>query len=437
MFDYSSKTITVEQALAMVKSNDQITVGMAGAEPKAFLTHLHTIAGRVEDVTVSGCLPTVMGEYLNEQYLEKAFKLENWFYSPLLRRLHHTGRVSYIPNCLHFAGKKRNEVIKTNVFVCSAAMPTEDGRIHFSCGNVYERETALQADLVILEISPNIPRVPGDGFLEFDEVDYIIESDYFLPTIPDVTPNEKDMEIGRFIAELINDGDTIQVGIGGIPNAVCAAITHKKDLGVHTEMLTTGIMDLMKAGVINNSKKTLEPGKSVFAFMLGNQELYEFANENEDLLMRRGNWTNHPFVVAQNDNMVSINTSVEIDLTGQCCSESIGSMQISGTGGQSDTAVGAQEAVNGRSIIALYSTASVKNKQTGEVTESSKIVPVLKPGAAVTLSRNDVDYVVTEYGFVRLRGLSIRERAEKLITIAHPKFREELRQGAREYGFWI
>ncbi len=437
MFDYSSKKITVEQALEKVKSSDVITVGMAGAEPVEFLTRLHTIADRVEDVTITGCLPTVMGEYLQEKYLEKAFKIENWFFSPILRRLQHTGRVSFIPNCLHYAGKKRNEAVRTNIFICSASLPDEDGMFHFSCGNVYEKEVAEQADLVILEISPNIPRVGGDGVLHFSEVDHIVEADYFLPVLPDVVSNEKDEAIGRQIADLIHDGDTIQIGIGGIPNAVCAAIHDKRDLGVHTEMLTTGIMRLMKSGAVNNSKKTLKPGKSVFAFLLGTQELYEFAHENPDLLMMNGAWTNHPAVIAQNDNMVSINTSIEIDLTGQCCSESLGHQQISGTGGQSDTAIGAQEAKNGRSVIALYSTATLKDRETGEVTEVSKIVPFLKPGAAVSLSRNDVDYVVTEYGCVRLRGLSVRARAEKLISIAHPKFREELRQTARELGYWI
>ena len=435
MLNYDSKKITVEQALSMVKSNDVITLGMAGSEPREFLTNLHTIADRVENVTITGSIVTAKGEYLNEKYLKKAFKLENWFFSPPTRALRDTGRVSYIPNCLRFSGKKRNDAVKTNIFICSASLPTADGRIFFSSSNAYEKEVALLADTVILEISPNIPRVPGDAYLEFEDVDYVIECDYPLPTIPDVTPNEKDMKIGRYISDLVHDGDTIQVGIGSIPNAVCAAIAGKKDLGVHTEMLTTGIMDLMKSGVVNNSKKTLEPGKTVFAFMLGNRELYEFAHENESLLMRSGSWTNDPYVIAKNDNMVSINTSVEIDLTGQCCSESIGSAQISGTGGQSDTAIGAQEAKNGRSIIALYSTAMVKNKQTGEETEVSKIVPVLQPGAAVTLSRNDVDYVVTEYGCVRLRGLCVQQRAEKLISIAHPKFQSALRQGGREYGF--
>lgn len=437
MFDYSAKKITVEKALSLVKSNDVITVGMAGGEPADFLGKLHTIADDVQDVVITNCLPTAKGEYLSEKYLEKAFIVESWFFSPLLRKLQHTGRVSYIPNNLHFSGKKRNAAVKTNIFICSVATPTEEGVFQFSCGNVYEREIAEKADIVIVEVSPNIPYIPGEAGLPFDMIDYVIESDYFLPTIPDVAPNEKDLAIGEAIGEMIDDGDTIQIGIGGIPNAVCASITGKKDLGVHTEMLTTGVMRLMKEGVVTNKRKNFNPGKTVFAFTLGSQELYEFADHNDDLLMMAGNWVNNPFVVAQNDNMVSINTSIEIDLTGQCCSESVGSMQISGSGGQSDTAMGAQEGVNGRSIIALYSTANVKNRETGEMEEISKIVPVLNPGAGVTLSRNDVDYVATEYGIVRLRGLSVRARAEKLISIAHPKFRDELREAAKQYKIWL
>lgn len=438
MFDYRSKCISVEKALSLVKSNDVITVGMAGAEPVEFLMKLHTIADRVTDVTITNCLPTVQAPYLTDFLMyQNAFKIDSWFYSPQLRALQHTGRISFIPNCLHFAGFKRNCATHTNVFVCSASMPDEDGNIALSCSNVYEMEMVQQADTVILEISPNIPRTSGDHIVPFSDVDYLIEADYPLPTIPDVTPNEKDREIGRHIAALINDGDCIQVGIGGIPNAVCEFLADKKDLGVHTEMMTTGIMRLMRRGAINNSRKQLDPGKTVCCFALGTQELYDFMNNNPDVLIKNGAWVNDPHVIGQNDNQVSINTTIEVDLTGQCCSESLGHIQFSGTGGQSDTAVGAQNSKNGRSIIALYSTAMAKNRDTGEREEISKIVPLLKPGAAVSLSRNDVDYVVTEYGAVSLRGLTVAQRAEKLVSIAHPRFRAELTVKAREYMFLV
>ena len=438
MFDYSSKLITVQQALSFVKSNDVITVGMAGAEPYQFLMNLHTIADRVQDVTITNCLPTIQGEYLaNFEKYQKAFKIDCWFYSGQLRALQKTGRISFIPNCLHFAGKKRIDAVHTNIFVASASMPDDEGYVTISCSNVYETLIAREADTVILEISPNIPHVNGDLKLPLTEIDYLIEADYFLPTIPDVPSNEKDIAIGRLIAENINDGDCIQVGIGGIPNAVCDFLAEKKDLGIHTEMMTTGIMRLMKKGVVNNSKKQMNNGVTICCFALGSQELYEYMHNNPSIEIRDGAWVNDPAVIAKNDNQVSINTTIEIDLTGQCCSESLGHLQFSGTGGQADTAIGAQNSKNGRSFIALYSTAMVKNQMTGEREEISKIVPVLKPGAAVSLSRNDVDFVVTEYGCVSLRGLNIAERAKRLISVAHPKFREELAQKAAEYLYSI
>lgn len=437
MFNYQSKVITVDQALDLVQSNWNLTIGMAAAEPLDFLAKLHTIADRVEDVTITNCISAVPGPYLEEQYTRKAFKFDSWFYTPTMRKLHHTGRVSFIPNHLSSAGHRRNQHKKTNIFICSASMPEEDGRIRTSCSNVYEVDIAKKADIVILEISPNVPHILGDNILEWDDVDYIIESNYSLPTIPDTVPNEKDRMIGQHIAGLINDGDCIQVGIGGIPNAVCESLADKKDIGVHTEMMTTGIMQLMKLGVVTGQKKQMDVGKVVCTFAYGNAALYEYVHNNPDILIKRGSWVNDPHVISCNDNQVSINTSVEIDLTGQCCSESVGSMQISGTGGQSDTAIGAQKSKNGRSFIALYSTQLVKNPQTGEREEVSKIVPALRLGAAVSLSRMDVDWVVTEYGAVHLRGACIRERAEMLISIAHPQFRETLRQAAKELRYWL
>lgn len=437
MFDYRNKCVSVEKALSMVKSNDVITVGMAASEPYAFLMNLHKIAGQVENVTVTNCLPTVPGEYLSNPEYFRSFRVDSWFYTPLLRKLQETGQVSFIPNNLHFAGAKRKAAVHTNIYIGSASMPDENGMIALSCSNVYECEIAREADIVILEISPNIPRFHGDLSLRFDEVDYFIETDYFLPEIPDVVPNEKDRAIGHFIADRIDDGDCLQIGIGGIPNAVCEFLANKKHLGIHTEMMTTGIMRLMRTGAVDNSKKQIDIGKSVCCFALGTQEMYDFCDNNESVLIKPGALVNDPHVIAQNDRQVSINTTIEIDLTGQCCSESIGPTQYSGTGGQSDTATGAQKSKDGRSFIALYSTAMVKNPKTGEREEISKIVPFLKHGAAVSLSRNDVDYVVTEYGCVRLKGLSVAKRAEALISIAHPKFHEMLREAAREYKLWV
>jgi acyl-CoA hydrolase len=436
MFDYRSKLITVDQALELVRDGDNITVGLGANEPPAFLGNLHRIADRVSDVTVTNCLPTTPGEYLSEENIRKAFRIDCWFATPPLRKLWSTGRVSYIPNHLHLAGSRRNAHKPSRIMISLASMPEADGRTRFACGNTYEERIGSEADLRILEISPNAPHCFGQNFLDWDAIDYVIASDARPGTIPAATtPSVKDLAIGRTIADLVDDGDCIQVGIGGIPNAVCDYLFEKNDLGIHTEMMTTGIMDLMKAGAVTGARKQVDVGKTVFAFALGSAEMYEFIDDNPDCLTGRGEEINNPYRIALNDNQVSINTTVEVDLTGQCCSESIGTQQISGTGGQSDTATGAQRSRNGRSIIALYSSVEKTDKATGETEMISKIVATLRPGAAVSLSRNDVDWVVTEYGAVNLRGTTIAERVSLLISIAHPDFRDGLYADAVRCGF--
>ncbi len=430
------KYITAEEAVQLVKSNDHVVVGMTAAEPQAFMKILHTVADRVKNVVVSNCLPILEAEFFTNPAYKDSFKVAGWFYTATLRKYHKNGNISFIPNHLHLAGKKRFEHMKPNIFVTAASLPDENGYISLSIQNVYERDAIDLADIVIVEVNPNFPRTFGDNQVHIDEVDYIIQSNYPVPTIINAEPNEKDMLIGKEIAKHIPDGATIQLGIGGIPNAVAYFLKDKKDLGIHTEMFTNGMMDLIKDGIVTGKKKNYMPGKHVCAFAFGSEELYKFLNNNPDVYFMRGIEANDPHVVGLNDNQISINTTLEVDLTGQVASESIGHVQFSGTGGQSDTAVGAQNAKNGKSFIALYSTAMVRNKQTGEKEEISKIVATLKPGAAVTLSRNDVDYVVTEYGCVSLRGTTIEERVRLLISIAHPKFREQLTEEAKALE-WI
>lgn len=427
------KLISIMDALNLVKTNDIIVTGLGAAEAQLFMKNLHTIADRVQNVTITNCLPMSNGEFIKPEY-KAAFNIDGWFYSPFLRGAHSNGNVSFIPNHLHLAGLKRLAHVKPNIYVGSASMPDKHGFMSLSLSNTYERRMIDEADIVILEINPNYPRTFGDVEIHMSEVDYLIETDHEVPALLDVISSEKDMVIGKYIADMIHDGDCIQLGIGGIPNAVANALKDKKDLGIHTEMLTSGMVELIKSGVVTGNRKTLHKGKVVCTFALGNKELYEFLDDNPAILVMDGHYVNNPDTIAKNDNMVSINTTIEIDLTGQCCSESIGPIQFSGTGGQADTSIGAQKAKNGRSFIALYSTAMVKNKETGEREEISKIVPMLKQGAIVSLSRNDVDYVVTEYGVASLRGTNVRERVERLINIAHPKFRDELRQKAKEIG---
>ncbi|MDD4291388.1 MAG: acetyl-CoA hydrolase/transferase C-terminal domain-containing protein [Clostridia bacterium] len=429
-----AKYITVEEALSLVKTNDMIVTGLGCAEGKLFLSNLHKIADRVKNVTVTNCLP--MGDYeffTNEAYKE-SFNLDGWFYSPAMRKAHAHGNISYIPNHLHLAAVKRLDFVRTNIFLGNCTPPDKHGFISLSLSNTYEKRMMADCDYIILEVNPKLPRTFGDVQMHESEVDFFINADYDIPEIPDVAPSEKDLAIGKLIAEYIEDGDCLQLGIGGIPNAVCASLYGKKNLGIHTEMLTTGMAQLAKAGVINGSKKTLLNGKMVGAFAIGTRELYDYLDDNPACAIMDGGWVNDPAVIMKNDNQISINTTLEVDLTGQCCSESLGSMQFSGSGGQIDTATGAQKSKNGKSFIALYSTAMVRDKATGEKHEVSKIVAQLKQGAAVTLLRNDLHFLVTEYGVVNLRGTSLKDRVKRIISIAHPQYREQLEKEAYELG---
>ena len=430
-----AQIITLEKALDLVKDGDHIVAGMAASEGRSFFMRLHEVADRIEHVTIDNCLPMYPYPYLTDPVYKEKFTVNSWFFSADLRRAFKHGNISFIPNQLHFAGKRRLDHVRPNIYVGNCTPPDKHGFVSLSLSNVYEKHVLERADLVILEINPHLPRTFGDLEVHERDIDYFVQVDYDAPELPDTEPNEKDMKIGAFIADYIEDGDCIQLGIGGIPNAVALALMDKKDLGVHTEMLTTGFMKLFKNGAVTNKKKTLHRGKMVAAFALGTRELYDFIDENPAVMLLDGNYVNDPMVIGQNDNQVSINTTIEVDLTGQCCSESIGPIQFSGTGGQTDTATGAQRAKNGRSFIALYSTANVKNPATGEREIISKIVPTLKVGAAVSLSRNDVDYVVTEYGAARLRGTTIQERVRRLIAIAHPDFRAMLEEEAKKLGY--
>ena len=429
-----AKYITTQEALALVQSGDYIVTGLGAAEGKAFLSELHTIADRVTNVMVSNCLPLGAYEFMTNPAYKDSFRTESWFYTPVLRKAQANGNVSFIPNHLHLSAFKRLCYRKPDIYVGICSMPDKHGYISLSVSNTYEKEMIQNAKTVILECNPNAPRTFGDVQIHSTDIDYLVNVDYPLPELADTEPNEKDRIIGKYIADMIKDGDCLQLGIGGIPNAVADSLMDKKDLGIHTELLTTGMVKLIKAGVVNNKRKNLLPGKSVAVMAIGTKELYDFVDDNPAICIMNGAYLNDPAVIAQNDNQVSINSTLEVDITGQCCSESIGSTQFSGTGGQADTAIGAVKSKGGRSIIALYSTAMVKNKATGEREETSKIVCQLKTGAAVSLSRNDVDWLVTEYGAVCLRGTSLEERAKLIISIAHPKFRDQLTAEAQSLG---
>lgn len=432
----SNKMIRVEEALALIQSGQHVVSGLAAAEPHAILSQLHTQASRLKDVSIITCLPMGVYDFFSDPHYKSSFLMEGWFYSGPMRKLHPNGNLSFIPNHLHLASYKRMAYQMPDVYIGNCSEVDEHGYVSLGISNVYEKDIIERAKLVILEMNPNVPRTFGDTQVHVSKVDYFIETSYELPVLADVPSNEKDMKIGRYIADYIDDGATLQLGIGGIPNAVAKALKDKKDIGIHTEMLTDGMMELYEQGVVTGARKNFHKDKMVCTFALGSKKLYDFIHNNVGVEILRGHYVNDPYIIGKNDHMISINTSIEVDLTGQCCSESVGTRQISGTGGQADTAIGAQRSKNGKSFIALYSTAEVRDPLTGEKIIKSKIVPTLEPGAAVSLSRNDVDYVVTEYGVAELRGTNIRERVKRLIQIAHPEFRESLEASAMKLMLW-
>jgi len=367
-------------------------------------------------------------EFYQKPELQNNIKANSWFLSAPLRKGYNMGTITHEPGHLHNLAGRKVQDKPPNVFIGTVSAMDRHGYVRTSLSALYEKLFMENADLVIMEVNPNFPVVNGDTEIFIGDIDYIVEVDRPVPILPSAPISENDKIIGEYVASLVNDGDTIQLGIGSIPNAVAKCFLAKNDLGIHTEMITSSMAELALAGVVTGRKKTLHKGKIVGTFALGNQELYDFMDNNPAVQLLRGEYVNNPFVIAQNDNMVSINTALQVDLTGQICSEAMGLRMWSGTGGQNDTAEGAIHARNGRSIIALNSTA--KN---GTI---STIQPWLTPGAAVTLSRNNIDYIVTEYGIAQMKARTIKQRVENLIAVAHPDFRKELRDAAFKYEIW-
>ncbi len=430
---YKQKLTTAQEAVKLVKSDYQIISGLAAVEPKLFLTELSGVKDNVENVTVVTCLPMANYDFFNKEEMKGHFHHDAWFYTPVIRKAP-TAINTFIPNHLHKCAPDRMAYKKPNIVAAVATPPDKHGYMSLSLSAMYEIDLMQYADLVILEVNDNYPRTFGDIMIHINDVDYIIEADYKPPVFPQAPVSEKDKKIASYIAEYLEDGITLQLGIGGIPNAVGGVLTHLKDVGIHTEMLTDSMAELAEAGVITGKKKSLFPNKMVCTFALGSEKLYNFVDDNPGVVFNRGSWVNDPYVIGQNYKQVSINTSLEVDLVGQVCSESIGPVQFSGTGGQADTAIGAQLCPEGKSFITLYSTVNAK-KQDGTREEVSKIVPMLKQGAQVTLHRANVDYIVTEYGCVRLKGCSVKERAKRMISIAHPDFRDMLTEEAKKLNY--
>jgi len=421
---YRRKISTLEEAVSVVKSRDKIYVSGNAATP---LTIIKALAGRKDDlkgVEVTHVL--LLGDDpLSKPAMEGHFRHNSLFVGPADRKAISEGRADYIPIFLYeIPGLFYSGIIDLDVALLHLSPPDDYGYMSFGVECLASKAAAECAKIVVAEVNDRMPRTLGDSFIHISQVDKVVEISRELPEliIKDLTTVEE--SIGANIAGLVEDGSTVQLGIGGIPNAALKAMHDKKNLGIHTEMVSDAIIEAMEKGVVTGAKKTLHPNKAVATFLFGSRKVYEFANDNPAFEVHPVDYTNHPSVVARNDKMVAINSAIEVDLSGQVCSDSIGTRIYSGFGGQVDFIRGAAQSKGGKPIIALPAT----TKDGG----ASKIVPFLKQGGGVVTTRADVHYVVTEHGVAYLHGKNLRQRAEALINIAAPNFREDLEKEAKK-----
>ena len=425
---YKKNQATPREAAGVIKSGDRVVTGHACGEPRLLLDALVDRAGELRDVEIVHLYTPGEGRYCLPEYRE-SFRFNGFFLSAATRKAVREGRADYTPCYFHQIPRLFSDgTLPVDAAMIVVSPPDTGGTVSLGVSVDYTICAARAASIVIAEVNPNMPRTGPESRIPVTDIDYFVRSDRPLFTITPPVIGEVEKRIGGHIAWLIEDGDCLQLGIGAIPDAVLGFLGEKKDLGIHTEMISDGVMHLAKRGVITGAKKTLHPGKIILNFVMGTEELYRWLDDNSIIDARPVDYTNDPHVIARNDNMVAVNSSISVDLLGQASSESIGPRQFSGVGGQVDFIRGAAASKGGRSIIALPATA-----KGGEV---SRIVAALSPGQAVTPSRNDVDFVVTEYGTARLRGKTMRERARALIAVAAPGFQESLEKECRELYGW-
>ena len=430
---YQSKLTTPDQAVASIPSGSRLSMGMAMAEPPALLKALadRAEAGKVENVrlyyfeatSIAG--KTVLRYELNDRLIPYCMFVSATERALIKRGMDDGGRkiINYVPNNFHQAPRLLIEDIGIDTFVCTVSPMDRHGYFSFGTGNDYSTKVARAAKRLIVEVNKNMPRVNGAGAeLHVSEVDAIVEHHVPLLELPVLGPAAEDEVIGRTIARLVPDGACLQMGVGALPNLVCAELKGRNDLGIHTEALNPGLVDLVRAGVVNNRRKAIDRGKTVFTFAMGQQAMYDFIDENPAVYSHPVDYVNDPTVIARNDNVVSINATLQIDLTGACNSEHMLGHQYSASGGQLDFVRGAYASRGGKSIIACRSTAAK-----GTV---SRIVARLD--GPVTTPRIDTHIVVTENGWVDLKGMSSTERALALIAVAEPQFQDALRSAAKD-----
>jgi 4-hydroxybutyrate CoA-transferase len=424
---YKRKLVTAEEAVSHIKSGDRVVAGHAAGSPELLLAALVKNKEAYRDVEIVHQVAMGQSLYCLPEY-QPHFIHNSLFAGATSRQAINEGRALFTPvNNSDLPRLFQDGILPVDVTLCMLSCPDEHGYCSFGVSVDYTKPAAESAKIVIAEVTPHMPRTLGGCFIHISEIDYIVEC-HTSPLIlkpPTITP--VDEAIGGHCAELIRDGDCLQLGIGAVPDSVLGFLKEKRDLGIHTEMFSDGVVDLVEAGVINGARKNCHHRKMVSAFFMGTRKLYEFINNNPEVEAFPMDYTNCPEVIAKNDNMVSINSSLQVDLTGQVASDTIGYRQYSGIGGQADFVRGATRSKGGRSILAFHSTA--KN---GTV---SRIAPHLDEGACVCVSRADVHYIVTEYGIADMRGKSVQERAKALIAIAHPDFREDLRREFQKNRF--
>ena len=420
---YQQKRTTAAEAVQHVKNGDFIVVPTGVGEPPALLAALSDQRRDFLDVKIGQILAMRKYGYLDPETVDHIRHVA-FFYGGASRAGGQAGWIDFLPNYFSEipAQIERGQMAADVVF--SMASPMDDeGYFALSLGVDYTMAAVAKARAVVLEVNPNVPYAFGECRVHISQVTALIESDEPVLEVglPKIGPVQE--AIGKYVADMIEDGSTLQIGYGGIPDAVVMQLTHKHDLGIHTEMIGDGILSLVECGAVTNRRKNYLPGKMIATFGLGSKKLYRFMERNPMLEMHPVNFTNAPALAGLNDNMVAINATLQIDLLGQCGSESLGSVPFSGTGGQSDFVRAANRSRGGKAFIVVPSTARDDTV--------SRIVPMLSPGTHVSTSKNDINYVVTEYGVAQLRGKSAKQRARELIGIAHPGFREELTAQAR------
>jgi itaconate CoA-transferase len=430
---YRQRLMSAAEAAALIPSGARVAMGLGFSQPPAILAALagRARAGQVDAVSLYYLLSTtIAGQTVLQDDLMGRIRPVSLFHSAIERgletRAREAGRpspVAFIPTGFQQAPRVLREA-GVDTLICTVSPMDEDGFFSFGINTDYNQPVSRHADRIILEVNPAMPRVFGDCTVHVSRVTAVVENPVPLLELPVTEPAPNDLAIGRLIADLIEDGATLQMGIGALPNAVCAALADRRDLGLHTEMLTPGLARLMQDGIITNARKTLHPGKGVFSFCMGTRATYDFLDGNRDIEAYPVDYVNDPAVIARNAKMISVNATLQVDLTGACCSEHLNGRQFTASGGQLDFVRGACGSEGGRSIIACHSTAS-----RGTV---SRIVARLD--GPVTTPRNDVHFIVTEHGRAELKGRTDAERARGLIAIADPRFREGLERAARDLG---